>query len=502
MALSPPGSPGSESSPVAQDVPLKLEAPRIESIASRLAAAPVEMRHIFRLGWSQSVMLFIQNSQTAALLIAVSTFGNDDDVAGVSTGMSMSAVPAIAINCGLVAAIDTLVSQEYGRDPRSLRMGHYLKAVLLELVASSILLSANAIYVMPRALPLLISNDTLIHNTTKFLSACPFFVLFFSTTRAIGKFAINQQRPKIASFAAVVTAIFAIPFYFVVLRIAPKAYLVEFAALALGTTYLSQTVLILFLILRVEQTRHTLGGWEINLSWHDVVKPTLRYGLPSIPLVGGEMAAFNIAVIITAMLPSDQNVAFDIMSNVMVLAFCISFGVTGGSSSLLGEALGAGDAVRARRIIVAGVASMIIMVSVISIVFAFLHRVIFAAYTSSPAVLDWSTTLVPIFVVFHALDCLQYVGMMYACVLGKNEMGALICLAGFYGISIPLGFVVVKHRGADVVGFCMAWCSGLLFLNAAYALALRFTTHIASIALHSHLQAKIDRPSSPACEEP
>jgi Na+-driven multidrug efflux pump len=405
------------------------------TLIQRIVAAPPEMLMVVKLGWQQSLAYFVQMFQVTAMLLAVSTYGGDEAVSGVANGFAV-VMTFIVFNIGFTAPLDALIPQEFGRDPSSVRMGYYLKVVMLEMTVCTCICAGLCTFVVPPLLIKLFDNPVLAANVTRFVVAAPFYTLFWSFAQALAKYAMNQQQPFIPGCAAVCASALSVPTFFGVLKIAPKEHLIEISALTLGLVLAVQVTIASALILRNPQTRRTLGGWSLSLDWNEYILPTLKLALPSIPLCGGEMAAFNIFSLMAAVLPPDQDEAFVIMWNLAILAFAVTYGATGATGALLGEAIGVKDVAKARRIVVAGHLTVGGLTAMNSIFFALFNKQLLSAYTSDAAALSWAPLLIIPFACLHMLDCLQYCTMQIYCAVGKNDVGAAICLGGLFGVAI------------------------------------------------------------------
>jgi Na+-driven multidrug efflux pump len=433
-----------------------------------IRAAPTHMLQISRLSWQQSTAAVVSNCQPLVLYLAIGMYAGDAVLNAVGLGVSVVFICSHSVTMGIIASLDALVAQEYGRDPHSHDMGYFLKVVLVCCAISTMLTSYGMIYHLQPALEFLWSDAVLVSEAMRFISASSFYALFFATAMAFSKFAMNQQLPWIPSASAIASSIVAVPIYFGVMAFAPKSQAIEFAALALGLSYLAQTLIAIVLILRTPQTRQTLGGTTVRLDWKKYVAPVLRVGIPAIVLVGGEAAAFNFLYILSGLLSPAENEAFIIRGSIGNLGLSLVYGVALSTAALLGSAIGANNPRLGRRLAFAGVLLAACVTTFNNIVYYSTYPWLYRFFTSNPATLQAARDLSPGWVVFHTGDMMQFTFIFVFCALGESRLGAAICGTGLWIIAMPLTYLSLVWWKVHVLGFYLTWGTCLIVLDCVY----------------------------------
>lgn len=272
--------------------------PPLHHLPDQDSAFDIVLR-LVKLAWPGSLASILTFVQNTVLLVFLGMFGGDAAVSAVGVGIAVLMVTALAFGWGCNSVLDTLVAQEYGRNPLSPKMGHDAKLALLCATIIAVGNSLMHVTVTPTILTMLFPlRPVLVHDVSCFLSSTGPFVMGSLFAHCLSKFCCNQRRPDIPSIAASASSALSVPIYFLALRGGGSWLLVQ-AGSAMGVVLFLQVVISFILIESGEEIRIAFDGLRMNFRWSSSVRPFLKYALASTPLVAGEAIAFNVVIIMS-----------------------------------------------------------------------------------------------------------------------------------------------------------------------------------------------------------
>jgi MATE family multidrug resistance protein len=166
--------------------------------------------------------------------------------------------------------------------------------------------------------------------------------------------------------------------------------------------------------------------------------------------------------------------AHAIVFNLASLSFMFPLGISTAASVRVGNLIGAGDEIGARRsarlslLLGAGVMSLF------GLTFFFLRWQLPRIYGAEPAVLDLCAHILPIAAAFQMLDGTQVVASGILRGLGRTKPAAIFNFGGYYVLALPLAYELAIRRGWGLRGVWWGLAAGLLFV----------ATGLLSIVLH------------------
>jgi MATE family multidrug resistance protein len=163
-----------------------------------------------------------------------------------------------------------------------------------------------------------------------------------------------------------------------------------------------------------------------------------------------------------------HNVALTLAS----LPFTAALGIGSAGAVLVGRAVGAGDAARAR---VAGWVSMggaASWMSVSAALFWLAPGLLMSLMTDVPEVVRLGAPLLGVAAVFQLSDGFQAVGSGILRGAGDTRFSFVANVVGHYGVGLPVALVCAWPLGQGIFGLWWGLCAGLSAV--ALALALRF----------------------------
>ncbi|KAI5069413.1 hypothetical protein GOP47_0015714 [Adiantum capillus-veneris] len=186
---------------------------------------------------------------------------------------------------------------------------------------------------------------------------------------------------------------------------------------------------------------------------HDI-KGFVKLAVPSALMMCLEWWSYEALVLLSGWLPNPEleTSVISICYSTAALAFMIPAGLGAMASIRVANELGAGRPDAARRAVSTAAVVAACEAILVFTTFMSLRNVIGLAYSQEEAVVTYISRLMPVLAASTILDSIQGLlsGILRGC--GRQSIGAYINLASYYGVGLPLAFVMafvlhVKAKG-------------------------------------------------------
>jgi MATE family multidrug resistance protein len=214
----------------------------------------------------------------------------------------------------------------------------------------------------------------------------------------------------------------------------------------------------------------------------------LKLGVPGGLTFFFEVATFSLAVVIVGWLGENQLAAHQIAINAASVTYMMATGISSAAAIRVGAAVGRGNQPDARR---AGVAAWVLSVgfmSLAALLFLTANEWLVSLYIrDNPAVSSIAATLVLMAGIFQLSDGIQVVGVGALRGLSDVNVPTLITLFSYWGVALPLSYVLSIPFGLDAIGVWIGLLVGLTI--AAVLLTWRFFRRVRHVATLPNTQA-------------
>lgn len=234
---------------------------------------------------------------------------------------------------------------------------------------------------------------------------------------------------------------------------------------------------VLFLVILIFTERNNkLYGVLSNFAFdYDVFKRLLRFGVPGSLQFTLDILAFTLFVLLVGRIGKIELAATNIVLSINAVAFMPSMGVSQGISVMVGQALGKGKEVAAKRAVWSSIHLLLLYILVIDLLFIFFPEMVLKPFihagrdsASIAAITETGTTLLRIISAYLFLDALY---MVFSGVL--KGAGDTRFLMWSVGISSLLFLVLPVYLGITrySMGIGGAWMCVLLFIVVLFLLS-------------------------------
>lgn len=377
-------------------------------------------------------------------------FLSSADLAGIALGLSLCNATCLAVGIGFTVVLDTLSSQEFGRDPRSQLQGLFLRRAVFLVLAYNALLAV--LYVFATPLMIAVFGEELGSRASLFMKLALLQGVVVTVFTGLQRFLVAQRHVLLPLYGQ----IFGVAVMPLFLFVGTRFGLVGFAA-ALFFGRLMALVFMSTLAWRIESVRHTFGVWSLR----EVLDrgPCRDFATTCLPVVAASCAerwSFEVLSLLAGMAGPLAMGTYAVTSATLQLLYSVGVGFCFAATTLVGNALGAGKASEAKRVAFVVLGASYVAVVSTAVCYSALRRPFIMMFTSDPAIIDRAMPLTAIMaavLVFENANCVLQ-GLLRAC--GLFALFSKIVLVAQWFVMVPLAWILSSPRLFALEGTLLA----------------------------------------------
>ncbi|XP_023258306.1 multidrug and toxin extrusion protein 1-like [Seriola lalandi dorsalis] len=368
------------------------------------------------------------------------------ELAGVSLAIAVVNVTGICIGTGLSLTCDTLISQTYGSGNLK-RVGVILQRGILILLLACFPCWAVIINTEPLLLAVQQSPEvaSLAQLYVKiFMPALPAAFMYQLQGRYLQNQGIIWPQVITGAVANVLNAIINYIFlYRLDMGVAGSA-----AANAISQ-YLLAVVLYVYICWRGLH-KATWGGWSLDClqEWG----PFVQLAIPSMLMLCLEWWMFEVGGFLAGVISEAELGAQSITYQLAVVAYMFPLGFSAAASVRVGNALGAGNIEQAKLSSKVPIICAFIIACFVGASLSIARNVVGYIFTSEQEILQRVADVMFVFGFTHLADAVAGVAGGVLRGAGKQMVGALCNLVGYYFIGFPIGASLMFAANMGIVG--------------------------------------------------
>ncbi|XP_039652245.1 multidrug and toxin extrusion protein 1-like [Perca fluviatilis] len=374
------------------------------------------------------------------------------ELAAVALSISVVNVTGLSIGAGLSLTCDTLISQTYGSGNLK-RVGVILqRGVLILLLACfpcwAILINTEPLLLAVKQSPEVASIAQLYVKI--FMPALPAAFMYQLQGRYLQNQGIIWPQVVTGVIANILNAIINYLFlYCLDMGVAGSA-----AANAISQ-YLLAVILFAYICCRGLH-KATWGGWTLDClqEWG----PFVRLAIPSMLMLCLEWWLFEIGGFLAGVISETELGAHSIAYELMALAYMFPLGFAAAASVRVGNALGAGNIEQAKLSSKVPIICAFIVACFVGSSISLARNVIGYIFTSEQDILQRVADVMIILGLLHLADAVAGVAGGVLRGAGKQLIGALCNLVGYYFIGFPIGVSLMFAANMGIVGLWTGLC--------------------------------------------
>jgi MATE family multidrug resistance protein len=234
------------------------------------------------------------------------------------------------------------------------------------------------------------------------------------------------------------------------------------------STSISRVYIALVLLIAVLRHERKLSHPHPRVSWRPqwtLIRRLLALGFPSAMQILAEGAVFGIVTVMAARFDEVSLAAHSIAVNVISVTFMVPLGISSAAAVRVGQAVGRkspqGIAVSGWTALLLGAGFM----GAAGLALAFIPRWIARLYTGEAAVIAAGAALLRIAALFEIFDGLQVVATGALRGLGDTRTPALAHLAGYWLLGMPIAWTLCFTYAWGVTGIWIGLTAALIAIG-------------------------------------
>ncbi|KAJ0060487.1 hypothetical protein NL108_014109, partial [Boleophthalmus pectinirostris] len=384
------------------------------------------------------------------------------ELASVALAIAVVNVFGIVIGTGLSMTLDTLISQTFGSGNLK-RVGVILQqGVVILLLACfpcwAVLLNTELFLILAKQNRDVASLAQLYVNV--FMPALPAAFMY----ALLGKYLQNQKIvwPQVITgvIGNVLNAIINYVFlYTLELGVAGSA------AANLITQYSLAGILCLYIIAKGLH-KETWAGWSMDClqDWLTF----LKLAIPSLLMLCLEFWVFELGSFLSGIISEVELGAQSVMYQLIAITFVIPLAFSSAASTHVGNALGANRIEQAKLSAKVPVICATVIGIVIGLLMIILKDYIGYVFTKEQEIIKRVSDVAVVYGVMFPVDALAYVSGGVLRGVGKQKIGAVCNLIGYYLIGLPIGVSLMFAVKMGIVGLGIGITICVAFQSAVY----------------------------------
>jgi len=397
--------------------------------------------------------------------------------ATVASRLSVQALDAVTLGsvwmvgtmmplAGIVMGLGALVSQAHGAGLKD-EVALSLQRALLLAVALSTLVFASWLYT-EQGLLLLGQDPELAHMASTYVRAQLFSAPCYLIYSALTTYLSSRGMVRIGIVTMVVANLFnALAAWSLTLgHLGFPALGIRGAALATGLTELLLPCVTVLLIVRFKLYQGAWTPWSRRALDSLALLRQLKLGLPMGATIALELWAFQLGTILAGRIDHIALGAHAIALNLASMSFMIPLGFSMGTSTHVGQLIGAGERERAQHAAHTALQLLASYAICAGVLFVLAREFLPGLYSRDPHIVRAVASVLPIAGAFQLFDGLQAAGSGILRGMGRARVTAVFNLVGYFAIGIPLACYLGLHTTLGLRGIWIGYAAGLGFVAA------------------------------------
>ncbi|SHK96068.1 multidrug resistance protein, MATE family [Chitinophaga jiangningensis] len=388
-------------------------------------------------------------------------------LAAVSLGNSLFSIFMVT-GIGMSYGLTPLIAQENGRGNKK-SLDHLLSHSLIINMTVGVLLSL-VIFLGSARMDLLNQEADVVEQARPFLRYLGFsfipLMLFLSFKQFAEGLGFTRQAMNISIIGNVLNIVVGITlvygFHMGVVGV----------GIATFTDRLLMGITMMFYVLRSPRFKEYLASFGFSNIEFSKIKKILGIGTPVALQYIFEVSAFSGAAIMVGWMGAAELAAHQIALSLAAMTYMMASGISAAAGIKSGNNFGRRDFKELRMSAIASYHMVLVLMGFTALLFMVGNHILPRFYIQDPEVVGIAAKLLIIAAFFQLFDGTQVVGLGVLRGLGDVKVPTVITLLAYWGLGLPLGYVLGIRLGLGVEGIWWALLLGLLV--ASVLLFVRF----------------------------
>ncbi|AWO00927.1 MATE family efflux transporter [Chitinophaga alhagiae] len=394
-------------------------------------------------------------------------------LAAVSLGNSMFTVFMVT-GIGMSYGLTPLIAQENGRGNRS-SCGNLLSHSLVINIITGIVLFA-AIWLVGQNLERMNQPADVASEAKIFLRYLAFsflpLMIFLTFKQFAEGLGFTRQAMNISIVGNILNILLGITLVYGLFGI-PRMGIAG-VGIATFTDRLLMGVTMAWYVMRSPRFKEYLQTFNLRNIKGATLRKIAGLGTPVALQYIFEVSAFSGAALMVGWIGATELAAHQIAISLAAMTYMMASGISAAAGIRSGNNLGRGNFTDLRRSAIASYHMVLVLMGITAVIFMLGNRLLPAMYINDPAVIHVASGLLLIAAFFQLFDGTQVVGLGVLRGLGDVKVPTIITMLAYWGLGLPVGYVLGFHLNFGVQGIWWGLLLGLL--GASVLLFFRFQT--------------------------
>ncbi|XP_077397062.1 multidrug and toxin extrusion protein 1-like isoform X2 [Festucalex cinctus] len=399
-------------------------------------------------------------------------------------------VTGISIGAGLASACDTLISQTYGAR-NLLRVGVILQRAILILILTCF--PCWALLINTESILLVLGQEPEVARLSQlyvkiFMPSLPAAFMYDLQSRYLQNQGIVWPQVVTGFVVNLINALLNYIFLFVL------NLEVVGSALAHVVSRFSMAGILFAYILWKGLHKATWGGWSKDClqDWGSFI----RLAIPSMVMMCVEWWTFEIAIVLAGLISEVELGAQSVIYELSNAAYMVPLGAAVAGSVRVGNALGAGDTQLAKLSAKLAMFSAASVALCLAVIFGSLRHHISYIFTYDEQIQLKVAEIIMFYAPFIMLDATAATAGGIIRGMGKQKVGALCTILGYYGVCLPLGVPLMFAAKLGIKGLWIGFCSSMS-LQTCFLVVYLARANWEKVTHEAQIRAGVSRSSDP-----
>ncbi len=392
-------------------------------------------------------------------------------LAAVSLGNSIFTIFMVT-GIGMSYGLTPLIAQENGRGNRA-RCGHLLAHSFVINMLTGILLFGG-ILLVGHYLTHLGQSADVAAQAKIFLRYLAFsfipLMLFLTFKQFAEGLGFTRQAMNISIIGNILNVLLGITLVYGLFGLPRMG--VAGVGIATFTDRLLMGITMTIYVLRSPRFKAYLREFNLKAIQAATLKKIAGLGTPVALQYIFEVSAFSGAAIMVGWIGAAELAAHQIAISLAAMTYMMASGISAAAGIRSGNNFGKGNFTDLRRSAIASYHMVLVLMGGAALLFLFGNRLLPAFYINDPAVIHIASGLLLIAAFFQLFDGTQVVGLGILRGLGDVKVPTLITMLAYWGLGLPVGYLLGNRLGFGVEGIWWGLLLGLL--GASILLFFRF----------------------------
>ncbi|CAI2387247.1 unnamed protein product [Moneuplotes crassus] len=403
-------------------------------------------------------MLLMRGPEVVDYVVA-GHLGDPAFVAGFGLALVSMSVMVVSLSIGLSGGVETLCSQAFGRNEDAQAGEYYRRAQLI--MTALFIPQAILLCFAPELLIMTGQPEKASYLAGDYIKICMPGIWCYCQTELLRRFLGAQGVFKIIMNFQILN--FFLHFLWIYIFVYTLDLSYSGIAYATLMTYMLNYICpVLYISLFSTNVRADSWGC-ISRSTFSGLLQYLEYGLPSMTMNVAEVWAFEVVVIMGGYFGEENLAAFVTTFNVMITLYMVALGFQFSANTVVGNCLGAGQAQKAKMFVNVTLATAVLLCVGHAIVVLTCKDYIAAMLVTGDGLRKKCSKMLALFVFLGFGKYIQAISQGVIKAMGFQKYATVICLVGYWIVSLPITYFFSFHLGYGVEALCICCSIGMIF---------------------------------------